>query len=360
MAALTGNSVASTYKDLLQVSNSNAGVDATLRTVDDGEGTASALSISSAAIQVDNLKLDGNTITSEDTNGNITLTPNGTGDTILNGDVLIGNAGGNENSIGHASYNNPSQRVEINGTWRDPQHGESGNAGDTGAIFRLAGGGHSNALDMGVFETSPYSAWIQGTNRNTSDSDAGVYPLILQPSGNNVGIGTASPDANTKLDVAGVIRASGGIQPNGNAYSASEVLDDYEEGTWSPQYTDLTNNGTMHSDNYGIYTKVGNVVTIGFRARGSALNSMTGQIYISELPFTPESIGGVNKAAGGSVSYYALLAIPANTVPLIRINNGDTNMQVTLTGSTTGTGSFVDTNLTDSGLLAGSFTYITA
>jgi len=89
MATLTGNSIASTYKDLLQVSNSNAGVDATLRTVDDGEGTASALSISSAAIQVDNIKIDGNTITSEDTNGNITLTPNGTGDTILNGNVGI-------------------------------------------------------------------------------------------------------------------------------------------------------------------------------------------------------------------------------------------------------------------------------
>jgi hypothetical protein len=96
MATLTGNSIASTYKDLLQVSNSNAGVDATLRTVDDGEGTASALSISSAAIQVDNIKLDGNTITSEDTNGNITLTPNGTGYTVLNGNVGIGTASPDE------------------------------------------------------------------------------------------------------------------------------------------------------------------------------------------------------------------------------------------------------------------------
>ena len=92
MAALTGNSVASTYKDLLQVSNSNAGVDATLRTVDDGEGTASALSISSAAIQVDNIKIDGNTITSEDTNGNITLTPNGTG--VITASAKITASGG--------------------------------------------------------------------------------------------------------------------------------------------------------------------------------------------------------------------------------------------------------------------------
>jgi len=53
MTALTGELVSATYKDLLQVSNSNAGVDATLRDVEDGEGTASALQLSSAAAAVD-------------------------------------------------------------------------------------------------------------------------------------------------------------------------------------------------------------------------------------------------------------------------------------------------------------------
>ena len=52
MAALTGNTIASTYKDLLQVSNSNSGVDGTLRNVEDGEGTASALQVSTGAINV--------------------------------------------------------------------------------------------------------------------------------------------------------------------------------------------------------------------------------------------------------------------------------------------------------------------
>ena len=36
-------------------------------------------------INVDNLRLDGNTISSTDTNGNITITPNGTGDIVLDG-----------------------------------------------------------------------------------------------------------------------------------------------------------------------------------------------------------------------------------------------------------------------------------
>ena len=60
MAALTGNTIASTYKDLLQVSNSNSGVDGTLRSVEDGEGTASVLQISSSAVKVGGtVDLDG-------------------------------------------------------------------------------------------------------------------------------------------------------------------------------------------------------------------------------------------------------------------------------------------------------------
>ena len=44
--SLTGKTKASTYKDILQMNNSNSGVDATTRNVVDGEGTPSAIHIS--------------------------------------------------------------------------------------------------------------------------------------------------------------------------------------------------------------------------------------------------------------------------------------------------------------------------
>ena len=50
MAALTGKKPKNTYKDLLQVSNSNAGIDSTLRFVSDGEGTDSTLKLSTSGI----------------------------------------------------------------------------------------------------------------------------------------------------------------------------------------------------------------------------------------------------------------------------------------------------------------------
>jgi len=49
-----------------------------------------ASTVTADDLTIDNIKIDGNTITSEDTNGNINLTPNGTGYTILNGSVGIG------------------------------------------------------------------------------------------------------------------------------------------------------------------------------------------------------------------------------------------------------------------------------
>ena len=67
MATLTGKKIKNTYKDLLQVSNSNSGIDSTLRAISDGEATDSVLQISSSAINISSagaLQYAGTAITS--------------------------------------------------------------------------------------------------------------------------------------------------------------------------------------------------------------------------------------------------------------------------------------------------------
>lgn len=54
MATLTGQRIQDSYKDLLQVSNSNSGIDATLRAVTDGEATATPLELSATQIKASN------------------------------------------------------------------------------------------------------------------------------------------------------------------------------------------------------------------------------------------------------------------------------------------------------------------
>jgi hypothetical protein len=85
-------SVANSWKDLY--------IDGTayLALVDINGGTIDGVSIGATTaatlINVDNLRLDGNTISSTDTNGNIVIAPNGTGDVQLDADtVRVGDSG---------------------------------------------------------------------------------------------------------------------------------------------------------------------------------------------------------------------------------------------------------------------------
>ena len=52
MATLQGRAIKDTFKDLLQVSNGNNGVDPTLRSIEDGEGTTSALALSQTEVRI--------------------------------------------------------------------------------------------------------------------------------------------------------------------------------------------------------------------------------------------------------------------------------------------------------------------
>ncbi len=69
-------------------------------------------------------------------------------------------------------------------------------------------GSATNALHLGTTLSSPFGAYIQVGDRN--DPQGYQYPLLLNPIGGNVGIGTRNPVY--KLDVNGVINAANGAQ----------------------------------------------------------------------------------------------------------------------------------------------------
>lgn len=84
---LTGNTIASTFDQLLHVDD---GPTATEKTVYSGTGVATALKVGTESISVENLQLDGNTLRSLDTNGNISIAPNGTGSVAMTKVAITG------------------------------------------------------------------------------------------------------------------------------------------------------------------------------------------------------------------------------------------------------------------------------
>ena len=119
--------------------------------------------------------------------------------------------------------------------------------------------------------------------------------------------------------------------------SGSEILDDYEEGTWTPALAG--GGGTCtHSQQTGWYTKVGELVTVGgtiiVSANGSYANSTT---KILGLPYGVKNVGGARAAGAlGALSNFAegasnpgeyatLVADPGATyIWIIRQNNDGT------------------------------------
>jgi hypothetical protein len=77
---LTGNTIASTYDQLLHVDD---GPTATEKTVYSGTGVATALKVGTVSASVENIRFDGNTVSSINTDGNLNFTPNGTGSVVI-------------------------------------------------------------------------------------------------------------------------------------------------------------------------------------------------------------------------------------------------------------------------------------
>ena len=176
MAALTGNTIASTYKDLLQVSNSNSGVDGTLRSVEDGEGTASVLQISSSAVKVGGtVDLDG-AVTINESSADVDFRVESNDNTHM----LFVDAGNNRVGIGTDS---PSLQFVVNAA-----DGKSDNA-------YVAYIGNQEATD----DRSYGLQIVAGSTVNDAplfiqDHDASNDLLILRGNG-AMGIGTTAPAA---------------------------------------------------------------------------------------------------------------------------------------------------------------------
>jgi hypothetical protein len=126
-----------------------------------------------------------------------------------------------------------------------------------------------------------------------------VQGQVGNPNAGAFTINASNAAGTIALRVAGATRAN--IVPNGIQmptglgidFSASEgggatssLLDDYEEGTWTPTYTASGGGAPSgYASQEGHYTKIGNVVTIRFVIRSNK-DTLSGDIKVSGLPFT--------------------------------------------------------------------------
>ena len=80
----------------------------------------------------------------------------------------------------------------------------------------------------------------------------------------------------------------------------SNLLDDYEEGSWTPQLNfSGTNNAASFDIQQGMYRKIGTTVFIAYSLRSTNFNSSSGAVRISNLPFTSTNTPVANISTAG-------------------------------------------------------------
>ena len=211
-------------------------------------------------IDADNIRIDGNTISSTNSNGDINVSPNGSGREILTGALELRRTTALSNYVDN--FDNP-------------------------LIYSSYAGGNIGVNSALVLQPRGSAA----------------LPIILAN-----GNGAGNMAARLRVEASGDVTVSTGnlvigTSGKGIDFSAtsgtgtSELFDDYEEGTWTP--ADNSGAGLSFSSVVATYTKTGRMVVANYILTFPTTADGT-TASISGLPFSANSLGNYQ---GGMVQW---------------------------------------------------------
>jgi len=130
------------------------------------------------------------------------------------------------------------------------------------------------------------------TSDTVSAANGGTFAGNIAMSGTLGVTGATTLSGNTT--VGGTLGATGKITSTagitfGSDTAAANVLDDYEEGTFTPDIGSSSGSGGAASGATGSYTKIGNTVFAQCHMSVNTLGSMSGTFFVTGFPFAASS-----------------------------------------------------------------------
>lgn len=122
--------------------------------------------------------------------------------------------------------------------------------------------------------------------RNISGSKETIARIAAETvSGNNGDLTVSVYAGGSTIDEKIRVQSGGGISFNGDT-AAANALDDYEEGTWTPVFKDLSGTAFGQSTSLGSYVKIGRWVQANFQITVNSVSGLSGSyVHLTGIPF---------------------------------------------------------------------------
>jgi hypothetical protein len=133
---------------------------------------------------------------------------------------------------------------------------------------------------------------------------------------------------------------------NSSGTMGSELLNDYEEGTWTPILADASTAGNTATGTFsGFYTKIGRLVTLQATCGTITTTGMTGAntLYIRGLPF---AIAGSTQLSAGAANFYNVVMGANGSIAWINAAAGTTYIRILKQASGTTNADLIVSNVT--------------
>ena len=161
------------------------------------------------------------------------------------------------------------------------------------------------------------------------------------------------------LDISGASAGQIQFPATQNGSAGANVLDDYEEGTFTPTLTGSSVSGSQtYGTRHGSYTKIGRQVSLSFYLVLTAKGTISGNIYLSGYPFTSSNTANDVRYGRNIIGFENLAT---NWVWLSSINDANITYSyiagLITAASTSATTNLTDADLTNTSQFSGSVIY---
>ena len=151
--------------------------------------------------------------------------------------------------------------------------------------------------------------------------------------------------------------SSKGVHLGVTSATSTNLLDDYEEGTWTPAFTS-TGASFSYTTQSGEYIKVGRIVFVSFRIQlsGSPSGTTSNTTFLTGLPIAIDSTAHFGGTHAGH--YFQINKTSTDEELVYQAQPGDTRFEIKMVGDNQGESNLTPAQMNSTAQIRSSVTYL--